>query len=161
MSVNSVCLSVCLSVPRGCPCRPADRPARAPRTSPPAGRSPADGWMDYQFRDSLWSYIYYRYACCRLRNILYINTSQKELLMAKYSLGSIQNHRNMFCPSPSSPSQIVNKIRLDQIYHLKLRRPGVVRGGREDQGGSSGMGEETKGGRLGWVRRPRGVVRGG
>ena len=67
----------------------------------------------------------------------------------------------MFCPSPSSPSQIVNKIRLDQIYHLKLRRPGVVRGGREDQGGSSGMGEETKGGRLGWVRRPRGVVRGG
>ena len=39
----------------------------------------------------------------------------------------------------------MNKIRLDQIYHLKLRRPGVVRGGREDQGGSSGMGEETKG----------------
>ena len=33
--------------------------------------------------------------------------------------------------------------------------------GQGDQGGSSGVGEETKGGRQGWVRRPRGLVRGG
>ena len=32
--------------------------------------------------------------------------------------------------------------------------------GRGDQGGSSGVGEETKGDHQGWVRRPGGVVMG-
>ena len=79
----------------------------------------------------------------------------------------IHNHRNTFCPlllllrhKIVAPRTRSDKISPNKISCPKwVRRPrGVVRGEWGDQGGSSGVSEETKGGCPGWVRRPFGPL---